>query len=297
MGIYDREYYRDRTEVTSPLWPRTAVVNIIAICVGLYLADWLFFNEEHTLTYLLALRETTLFTPWLWWQFLTYGFVHDPRPSHIIANMLQLFFLGREIEGRYGTREFWLLYLAMIVVGGLAHVLVNLGTSYLLLGASGAVNGVVLLFVLNYPRATLALFPFPILIPAWFVGLALVVLNTFGALSEVGLVPGGEGSRIAFVVHLAGLAFAYLYFRFRWNFSQFLSGLGGSWLKIKRAPRLRVVDEENEDNEIGDAEIDRILEKISEQGLESLTRRERESLMHAARRYRWKLEKNQREKE
>ncbi|MCS7238592.1 MAG: rhomboid family intramembrane serine protease [Thermoguttaceae bacterium] len=293
MGIYDREYYRRPTEATAPIWPRTAVVNIILICVGLYLIDWLFFSEDHTLTAALAVTEATLLIPWLWWKFLTYGFVHAPQPGHIILNMLQLFFLGREVEERYGTREFWLLYLAMIVVGGLAHAIVNFGTHFILIGASGAVNGVVLLFVLNNPHATLTLFPIPIPIPAWFLGLALVVMNTLGALSELGLIAGGEGSGIAFVVHLTGLAFAYLYFRFRWNLSGLLTRFHGGFFKFSRRPRLRVVDEADEETDNLDAEIDRILEKISRYGEASLSRRERKILMNAAERYRSKLKKEE----
>ncbi len=83
-----------------------------------------------------------------------------PRPCmpfHILFNMLQLFFLGREVEARYGTREFYFLYLTMIILGGIVHSLVNLGQSFLLVGASGAVCGIVLLFVLNNPFATLVL--------------------------------------------------------------------------------------------------------------------------------------------
>ena len=52
----------------------------------------------------------------MWWQFLTYGFVHDPFASqHIFFNMLVLFFLGRDVEQWYGTREFIRLYLVTLV--------------------------------------------------------------------------------------------------------------------------------------------------------------------------------------
>ncbi len=106
MGIYDRDYYRTSREAGSSLWPQSAVGNIILICTACYLLDWLFFQQDHRLTQLLALKGDTLFRPWLWWQFVTYGFAHDPAPFHIVFNMLQLFFLGRRWRPGTGRGNF-----------------------------------------------------------------------------------------------------------------------------------------------------------------------------------------------
>ena len=291
MGIYDREYYRTSREAAHSAWPQSAVTNIILICVICYLLDWVLFPEDHRLTYLLAANGQTLLAPWLWWKFLTYGFVHDPAPAHIILNMLSLFFLGREVESHYGTREFWCLYLAMIVFGGVVHALLNLGQSYMLLGASGAVCGVTLLFVLRHPFATLLLFPFPFPLPAWVVGLVLVVINVFGfGLGSRGGPAGGAG-HIAFSVHLAGMAFAWAYYRLGWQLSSIWSsvtrGVRG------RSFRVRYPDDEHEEDRREDEElraleeeVDRILEKISQFGEASLTRKERRILEDASRRFR-----------
>lgn len=293
MGIYDRDYYRTSREAGSSLWPQSAVGNIILICTACYLLDWLFFQEDHRLTQLLALKGETLFRPWQWWQFVTYGFAHDPAPFHILFNMLQLFFLGREVEARYGTREFYFLYLTMIILGGIVHSLVNLGQSFLLVGASGAVCGIVLLFVLNNPFATLVLLPIPIPVPAWIIGALLVVGNVLGALSPGSGVEGSDGPEIAFVVHLTGLAFAYLYFRFRWRLSRLWAGFRIPRLIPPRGFRVVRPDEpddqeerERQELEALEEEVDRILEKISRFGEASLTRRERRTLEEASRRLR-----------
>ena len=295
MGIYDREYYRTSREAAHTAWPQSAVVNIIFICGICYLLDWVLFAEDHRLTYLLAANGETLFAPWLWWKFLTYGFVHDPAPAHIIFNMLSLFFLGREVESHYGTREFWHVYLTMIAFGGIIHALLNLGQPYVLLGASGAVCGIILLFVLRNPFATLVLLPIPVPVPAWLVGLFLVMVNVvgFGLGGDGGM---GQGSgQIAFSVHLAGMAFAWVYYRFGWQFSSIWSRVR---LRLPGRQGFRVRHPEDEDDtheeeelRALEEEVDRILEKISQFGEASLTRRERRILEDASRRFRSRREK------
>ena len=223
MGIYDRDYYRNQRRQPAFSGPRSIVGTLILVNVALYLIDGLFFGEAHELTYSLAMSDKTLLRPWLWWQFLTYGFVHAPSPGHILFNMLQLWFLGRTVELHYGSREFLRVYLAMIIVGGVAWALGyrlsgQTEQATLLLGASGAVCGVVLLFVLNFPNQTLVLFPIPIPIQAWVLGILLVVFNVVGAVSQQG--------NTAFGVHLAGLGFAYLYFSNNWRLGRALSRLG-----------------------------------------------------------------------
>jgi membrane associated rhomboid family serine protease len=292
MGIYDRDYYREERSGLSLRGPRTAVGALILINVALYLVDALFFHERHQLTNFLAASEETLSHPTLWWQLVTYGFVHSPAPFHVLFNMLQLWFLGREVEFRYGRMEFLRLYLAMIAVGSLIWTVTAIvargqlglaeGQGFRLLGASGAVSGVVLLFVLNFPQRTLILFPIPIPVKAWVIGVLLVVSNVFGQVSQMG--------DTAYLVHLAGLAFAFLYFHFGWNFGRLVPGrLRLDWLKPQ--PSLRVHDPDQDpgspqapEPDLGD-EVDRILAKIHQQGEASLTRKERRILQNASRQY------------
>jgi len=282
--------------------PRTVVGALILINVALYLVDALFFSEHHQLAKFLAASEKTLGHPLLWWQLLTYGFVHSPAPFHVLFNMLQLWFLGREVELRYGRMEFLRLYLAMIVAGSLVWTVPAVvareqlglaeGQGFRLLGASGAVCGVVLLFVLNFPQRTLILFPIPIPVKAWVIGVLLVVYNVFG---QAGWMTGVSDKpdtvkHTAFLVHLAGLAFAFLYFHFGWNFGRLMPGrLRFDWLKPR--PSLRVHDPEQDRGSLPDAEhdlgdeVDRILAKIHQQGEASLTRKERRILQNASRQY------------
>jgi membrane associated rhomboid family serine protease len=291
MGIYDRDYYREEQRGVAMRGPRTVVGALILVNVVLYLADGLLFSNNHELTGLLAATDQTLTKPWLWWQLLTCGFVHSASPFHVLFNMLQLWFLGREVEARYGPSEFLRLYLVMIVIGSLSWCGVaavaaeqlgpDLEKGYALIGASGAVSGVVFLFVLNFPQRTLVLFPIPIPVKAWVIGVLLIVMNVFGQVGQ-----RGQDDNTAYLVHLAGIAFAFLYFRFRWNLGR-LSGPGFSlpWRRPRGGLRLHDPQRsEPRETDLGD-EVDRILAKIHSQGESSLTRKERRTLENASRQY------------
>lgn len=289
MGIYDREYYREQRPGLSLSTPRTMVTTLIIINVVLYLADGLLTAQTHSITYTLAAKPSSLTNPLQWWQLITYGFAHAPSPSHILFNMLTLWFLGRDVEAVYGRYEFLRLYLVMLLTGSVAWTAIaNLegatDVASVMFGASGAVAGVVVLFALHFPKRTLLLF-FVLPVPAWLVGVLVVVSDMLGATGRAG------ASNVAYTVHLAGAAMAFLYYQFGLNFGRLL---GGDWLsKLKPGPRLRV-HQPDDDQGKGDrdsreddlsAEVDRILQKIHTQGESSLSRKERKTLEEASRRY------------
>ncbi len=285
MGIYDRDYYRQEPTGFQVRAPGTIVGTLILINVVVFLANafaHVGFADRlgnNPLNYILSAHGDTLTKPWMWWQFLTYGFVHAPNNLwHIAGNMLGLFFLGRSIEQRYGRKEFLRLYLTILIFGSIVWSLGNLdgGPNSLLMGASGAVVGIVVLFALNYPKQTLLLF-FVLPVPAWLVGVLVVVADLFGAMGRE------NTSNIAFVVHLAGAAFAFLYFRFGWNLTRLTEGRF-SWLKLRRRPRLKVHDPDRAEKNMN-TEVDRILAKIHREGEDSLTRKERRTLENASQEY------------
>jgi membrane associated rhomboid family serine protease len=294
VGIYDRDYYRQQPPGLSLGPPRTAVVILIVANVAVYLLNGLF--ENLRLSDLLSAhvgapadslwwQMDTLTHPLLWWQFVTYGFMHDPKSfQHIIFNMLTLFFLGRDVEEHYGRAEFLRLYFVLLVFSGVASVAVNAARAapifISLMGASGAITGIVALYALLFPRRML-LFMFVIPMPAWVLGLLMILLNMFGGMGVVG------DPNVAYEAHLAGAAFALLYYQQRWNFGNMLRGRF-SWLRLRGRPSLRIhtpQDKPEDKDAIPEAEVDRILEKIHSQGESSLTRKERRILESASREY------------
>ena len=105
-------------------------------------------------------------------------------------------------------------------------------------GASGAIAGVVVLYALNFPRRTLLLF-FVIPIPAWLFGVLMVGLDMLGATGRAGT------SNVAYSMHLAGAAFAFVYYQRGWNLTRLTAGRL-SWPTFRRKPRLRVHKPEEE---------------------------------------------------
>lgn len=290
MGIYDRDYYRQERRGFAWSGPRTIVATLVLLNVALFLADGLLARQNHEITKALALRagDLTWSQPWRWVRLVTYGFVHHWPPdfTHILFNMLGLWFLGRDVESLYGRKEFLRLYLALILVGGLVWAIAarlrGAPDGETVLGASGAVVGVVLLFAMNFPHRTLILFPLPIPVRAWVVGVFIVGIDLLRAISASANPDPLAENRVAYAVHLAGAAFAFFYFRFRWNLSR-LPGASFSLDWLKSRPKLRV-HEPPEELDLSE-ELDRILEKIHRDGEASLTRKERRTLETVSREY------------
>ncbi len=282
MGIYDRDYFRQERPGWRLAGSRSAVIILIGLNVVVFVAENLVV-EQGALVNLLSAHVDTLAHPWLWWQFVTYGFVHDPGSiQHVLFNMLTLWFLGRDVEDWYGTREFVRIYLALLVFGsviwaGLNYFDRNVPLGRPLIGASGAVTGVVILYALNFPRRTLLLM-FVLPVPAWVVGILAVAYDLLGQTGQL-----HNAIPIAYSVHLAGAAGAFLYFRLHWNFGRLWAGFA-HWSRLDRRPALRVHRPERP-AAVPEDEVDRILEKIHREGESHLTRQERRLLENASRQY------------
>jgi len=218
------------------------------------------------------------------WRLVTYGFLHGSM-MHILFNMFVLWMFGRLIEPIYGSLEFLLFFLAGVVISGLAHVgyIVAMGANIPAVGASGGVMAVVFLTAMIYPREKVYVFG---IIPMEMRVMAVLyaVIDLVGAMNP--------GSGTAHWAHLGGAAFGVAYYYYHWRLSGFWIGLKRRFSSTGRAlrprPRVRVYqpeDPEPRDSNV-DAEVDRLLEKISRQGESSLTEKERTFLAEASRKYR-----------
>lgn len=286
MGIYDRPYYREESGL-SLFSGRSMIANLIIINVAVFLIDVFLWQPRGTLSReILGVTTDTITQPWKWWQFLTYGFAHDPNNAyHLIGNMLGLFFLGNEIEQLYGRKLFLRMYLTSLVFCSLVWAVTELVADHQgrLIGASGAVTTVVMLFALNFPRR-MVLFMMFIPIPAWVLGVIVVLSNLWGTQAPA-LNDGAP--RVAYEVHLVGAFFGYLFYRTQWALGAGLPSLGG--LIPSRRPKLRIHEEPEEPYRVLDEEADRVLAKLHQQGEASLTARERRTLEEYSRRMQRKL--------
>ena len=279
MGIYDREYYREeeRTGWSS----RSVVVNlIIANVVIFFLQQLLKDGNRSMLEEWFALTGDFFHRPWEVWRLVTYGFLHGGI-GHIFFNMYALWLFGMDIESRYGKAEFLRFYLVALVVAGLVWLVVEAALSgvapnVLLIGASGAITAVMILFVLHFPERTI-MFWGVVPMKVWVLGALYVGLDVLGAMNRTGHTP------VAHVAHLGGAAFGFLYVRQRLNLGRFVPSDALKAL-ARRRPKLKIHDPDTNKRELN-KQVDAILEKISREGEASLTRQERKTLEEASRQY------------
>ncbi len=218
MGIYDREYYRGETTGShwfngiAPVCKTLIAINVAVFVLEMVL-HWNFGDRDFAGRFLAASPEYTLRHLYLW-ELVSATFLHADI-WHLFGNMLFLWVVGREMEAIYGSRDFLAFYLCAAVVSTLGWVLFDAssapaGEFHDVIGASGAVMGVVTLFTLFYPKREMLFIIVPM--PMWVV---LAIYLFFP------LLPQAQAflHDVAVESHLAGAAFGviYWYFDLRWS--------------------------------------------------------------------------------
>lgn len=265
----------------TPMVKRLLIANVVVFAIMLvvpatFALDWFAFQPAR-----IALRP---------WGPFTYMFLHGDL-GHLVVNMLFLFFFGPPLEGRWGEREFLKFY----VVCGLGGALLSYAfLPNTIIGASAAVYGVMLAFAMNWPNAPIYVFGiFPVLAKYLVAFMAIVSL-----LSATGSAQGAS-SGIAHFAHLGGLIAGYIYLKADWRTSKAFEGLQRSARKKRRlaiVPRDEAEEEEaavprrgrakaREDTALYD-KVDAVLDKISAEGMSSLTPSELELLDEVSKKHR-----------
>lgn len=139
-----------------------------------------------------------------WWTIVTYMFVHAGF-WHIALNMYMLYLFGPRVEHAWSTTEFSKFYIVAGLGGWLFHLI--FARDALLVGASAAVYGVTLAYAMRWPDDEVLFFGVIPLKVKWMVAL-MVGLNLIA-----GMATRGSGSGVAYLAHLGGLAAAWLYLR------------------------------------------------------------------------------------
>lgn len=268
----------------SPLFVTRWVRRLLVVTGGVYLLQLTVFTSDW-------LVETFGFAPDLLarhpWSMLSYAFLHGSF-LHLLFNMLGLFMFGPPVEGRLGGTRFIRLYF-IAALGGAALSLAFAAISGpgIIIGASAAVFGVMLAFVLEWPNAPILVFPLPVPVRAKW----LVVF--IAAMSLVAGLTGAERG-VAHLAHLGGFAAALLYLRgtslLRFARRQAPQGRASAVLVHQSgAVEGRVLPfgpPQRHGTDMGTlAEVDRVLDKISAGGLSSLTPDERRFLDDISKRF------------
>jgi membrane associated rhomboid family serine protease len=223
------------------------------------------------------------------WSFVTYMFVHGSF-LHIALNMLMLFFFGPAVEERLGGTAF-LRYYFLCGLGGavLSFAVALIWPVQPFVGASGAVFGVSLAFALYWPDSPIFIFPIPVPIKAKWLVIGLATISLASALFRA-----SDG--IAHLAHLGGFLAGAIYLK-----GGTLLERRGSPTGRKKIPARVLVHPSAEKAEADEAppvptrrisglsdEVNRVLDKISATGLESLTPQEKKLLDEMSERLRTK---------
>lgn len=237
---------------------------------GIFLVLWLFPSPR--LNHLFALSLDGIRQGYLW-QPLTYMFLHGGF-LHILFNMFTLFFLGPETERTMGSRHFLAMYLVSGILGGLGWLWLSASPTDACVGASGAIFGILGAFATLFPRrelTVLVLF-FPVTAMAWKIVVGIAVVQYL-------LLTGGEASNIAYSAHLFGAFAGFLYIDQLFESTH----LRRLWHRLRDYVAQRPHTPRPAPPPPDQAEVDRILDKITNQGIQSLTKAERQTLHRASR--------------
>lgn len=219
------------------------------------------------------------------WRFVTFQFLHASF-GHILFNMLGLYFFGPMVESHLGSRRFLAFYLLCGVAGAVAYIgfwlsgFVVSSPIVSLVGASAGVLGVLIAAATIAPnlRVMLIFPPIPMKLKtmAWImVGIGAYTVLFMGHSADSNA--GGEAA------HLGGCALGYLLIRRPWvlNFANLRAGRGPGGAPGLFAGGLYNRKPKKTKQNIDEREVDRILDKVREQGLASLTAKEQKILKNA----------------
>ena len=297
MGLADRYYMRDpagenrhRSPLAWSMWLTILVLNIVVFFAQFSNGA---ISEAAFIKYG-ALSLKGLKSGFVW-QLLTFQFLHGGLP-HLVLNSVVLYSFGRPLEEFLGKRAFLKLYLLSGFAGGIAQILLALVSSRFagpMVGASAGICGLVAAFALLSPQSTIYVaFVIP-LRAVYFLPLAI------GLTILLMVIPSND--HVAHAAHLGGMLAGIAWVKFCWRDYVPLPWAGWfeRWRRwrplqsrqrkrelvraasLRAKPWLQTSAETPADltpDEFISREVDPILDKISQHGIQSLTERERKTL-------------------
>lgn len=247
-----------------------------------------------------------------WWSIFTYMFVHAGF-WHLVVNMYTLWLFGPRVEHAWSAGAFTRFYLWCGLGGWLFHLMFD--RTGLLVGASAAVLGVMLAYAMRWPNDEVYVFGIVPMKVRWLV----TFLAAINILNGIAVTAAGGGSGVAYLAHLGGLVFGWLYLR-----TPSAQSIDRLKQRISQVPDLqdeppraipRSLPRRERAQEVDEivakskaalakrpaapatspktakatrvaSELDAVLDKISEHGIESLTADERRILEESSRKLR-----------
>lgn len=214
------------------------------------------------------------------WQPITYMFIHGDF-FHIFMNMFVLWMFGSEMESIWGRSKFLKFYFTTGIGSGLVWLFFNIGnTNAVLIGASGAIYGVLLAYGLMFPnRKVLIYFLFPVKVKYFVIFLGLMAF-----LSSL----GSSGTNVSHLTHLSGMIIGFVYLKYSWGLQQLILLFNNQRVNIKYKNSIK-----REKKRLNiQTNVDQLLDKIREVGYEGLSDDEKDQLLTYSRHLGKNIEKD-----
>ena len=240
-----------------------AIKLLVSVNFGIFLLQSLS-KSEMIFFQLFGLVPKLIWSEFMIWQPVTYLFFHGGI-WHVLINMFVLWMFGSELERLWGKLRFLKYYFITGIGSGIITALLNLSSITPVVGASGAVFGVLMAYGITYPNRTIYLYG---IIPIR----SMLFVIAVGLIAFVSSFDGT--SRISHITHLSGMVIGYLILKRRWQFNDIWFSIRKKTLEyqIQREERKISHRQELENN------IDKILDKINDQGFQSLSDKEEKQL-------------------
>ena len=250
-----------------------AIKILVSVNFGIYILQSVS-GKEDVFFRLFGLVPSTFISDLMLWQPFTYLFFHAPfyssvGISHVLLNMLGLWVFGRELEQAWGKTKFLRYYFTTGIGSGLITYFFQISSDNPVIGASGAVYGILLAYGISYPNRMLYIWG---LIPVRSMWLVIVM----GSIAFFGLLGNADG--ISHVTHISGMLIGYVLIKKKWRWHDI-------WLAIRKKTvefQVQRYEEKSIKKKMLQKDIDLILEKIQKVGFIGLSDKEQSKLYEAS---------------
>ena len=245
-----------------------AIKILVSVNFGIFVLQTIS-NAEALFFPLFGLVPKMVWSELMIWQPITYLFFHGGI-WHVLINMFVLWMFGSELERIWGKHRFLKFYFITGIGSGLITMFFSLKSMTPIIGASGAVYGVLLAYGLTYPNRQIYLYGIIPIKSIWFViGIGFIAfMSSFNNLSQV-----------SHITHLSGMLIGYLMLKRPFHWRTF-------WFSIrKKTLEYQVLQKEKKLSHIQKIEhdVDIILDKINREGFDKLSKDEQDQLYEGSR--------------
>jgi len=240
-----------------------SIKTLVSINFAIFLLQTLS-NAENIFFPLFGLVPKMVWSELMIWQPLTYMFFHGDI-WHVLINMFILWMFGSELERIWGKKNFLYFYFATGIGSGLVTMIFGLKSMVPIVGASGAIYGVLLAYGLTYPNRKVYLYGIIPIKSLWFV----VGIGTVAFISSF-----NNATQVSHLTHLSGMVIGYILLKKPIHIKSL-------WFStIKKILEYRIQKEENKiSHQIKlEQDLNSILDKINREGFNSLSKEEEDRL-------------------